>query len=278
MSCIYKIRICDNLTKNEKKLSNYILENVNEVIYDSIQSIASKTDTSPAAIIRFSKKLGYNGFSELKVDLAKDNTDQLPLFSEEICMKDSLNTIVKKSMTSDTSTVEQTYKLLKIETLENAVEAMKKAKKIYLFGISSSGICCYDLAQKLSRIGYDVVFFNDFHMQLAATTYITNEDVALAISYSGNTKEVNVAMEYAKSQGATTIAITQFIKSQLLKFSDLVLYVPSQEKDLRLGAVSSRNASLILTDLLYLGMIKDELDDYKNNLIASRNLVKKLKM
>ena len=65
MSCIYKIKICDNLTKNEKKLSTYILENVNEVIYDSIQSIASKTNTSPAAIIRFSKKLGYNGFSEL---------------------------------------------------------------------------------------------------------------------------------------------------------------------------------------------------------------------
>ena len=109
MSCIYKIKICDNLTKNEEKLSKYILENVNEVIYDSIQSIAYKTNTSPAAIIRFSKKLGYNGFSELKVDLAKDNTDEVPLFPEKICAKDSLNTIVKKSMTSDTSTVEQTY-------------------------------------------------------------------------------------------------------------------------------------------------------------------------
>ena len=115
-------------------------------------------------------------------------------------------------------------------------------------------------------------------MQLAATTYITKEDVALAISYSGNTKEINVAIEHAKNQGATTISITQFIKSPLLKFSDLVLYVPSQEKDLRLGAVSSRNASLILTDLLYLGMIGNELDEYKKNLITSRNLVNKLRL
>ena len=53
--------------------------------------------------------------------------------------------------------------------------------------------------------------------------------------------------------------------------------MPSQEKDLRLGAVSSRNSSLILTDLLYLGMIKDELDAYKQNLMASRNLVNKLR-
>lgn len=278
MSCLYKIKSCENLTKTEEKLSQYIIENVNGIIYDSIQDIAAKTNTSPAAVIRFSKKLGYNGFAELKLDLAKDNTEEIPLFSEKICEKDSLKTIVKKSMVSDTSTVEQTYKLLRIETLNNAVHSMKSAKRIYLFGISSSGICCYDLAQKLSRVGYDVVFYNDFHMQLAATTYITKDDVALAVSYSGNTKEINVAMEHAKAQGATTISITQFIKSPLLKFSDLILYVPSQENDLRLGAVSSRNASLILTDLLYLGMITDELEECKKNLIASRSLVNKLRL
>lgn len=278
MSCLYKIKLCDNFTKSEKKISNYIIENVNAIIYGSVQDIAAKTNTSPAAVIRFSKKLGYNGFTELKLDLAKDNTEEIPLFSEKISEKDSLKTIVKKSLASDTSAVQQTYKLLRIETLNDAVQAMKKAKRIYLFGISSSGICCYDLAQKLSRVGYDVVFYNDFHMQLAATTYITKDDVALAVSYSGNTKEINVAMEHAKSQGATTISITQFIKSPLLKFSDLILYVPSQEKDLRLGAVSSRNSSLILTDLLYLGMIVDELDEYKRNLISSRNLVNKLRL
>jgi DNA-binding MurR/RpiR family transcriptional regulator len=278
MSCLYKIKSCENLTKTEEKLSQYIIEHVNGIIYDSIQDIAAKTNTSPAAVIRFSKKLGYNGFAELKLDLAKDNTEEIPLFSEKICEKDSLKTIVKKSLASDTSTVEQTYKLLRIETLNNAVQAMKKAKRIYLFGISSSGICCYDLAQKLSRVGYNVVFYNDFHMQLAATSYITKDDVALAVSYSGNTKEINVAMEHAKTQGATTISITQFIKSPLLKFSDLILYVPSQENDLRLGAVSSRNASLILTDLLYLGMITDELDENKKNLINSRSLVIKLRL
>lgn len=277
MSCIYKIKSCANLTKTEKKIADYILDNVNEIIYESIQNIASNTNTSPAALIRLSKKLGYSGFSELKLDLAKDNTEEMPLFSEKICPKDSLKTIVRKSKTSDSSTVEQTYKLLKIDTLENAVNSLKKAKSIYLFGIGASSICCYDLAQKLSRIGYNVIYFNDFHIQLASATYITSDDVALAVSYSGNTKEINTAMEYAKNQGATTIAITQFIKSPLLKFSDLLLYVPSQEKDLRLGAVSSRNASLILTDLLYLGMISDELDYYKKNLINSRNLVNKLR-
>lgn len=278
MGCLYKIKSCNNFTKTEKKLAQFITENVNGIIYDSVQDIAAKANISPAAVIRFSKKLGYNGFTELKIDLAKDNTEEVPLFSEKICQKDSLKTIVRKSKASDASAVEQTYKLLKIETLNDAVQAMKNAKRIYLFGIGSSGICCYDLAQKLSRVGYNIVFYNDFHIQLAAATYMTKDDVALAISYGGNTKEVNVAMEYAKNQGATTISITQFIKSPLLKLSDLVLYIPSQEKDLRLGAVSSRNASLILTDLLYLGMITDNLEETKKNLIASRTLVNMLRL
>lgn len=62
-------------------------------------------------------------------------------------------------MTSDTSTVEETYKLLRIETLNHAVESMKTAKHIYLFRISGSGICCYDLAQKLSRVGFNHLLF-----------------------------------------------------------------------------------------------------------------------
>ena len=277
MGCLYTIKSCKNFTTTEQKIADYILNNVNEAMYTSTQELARKTDTSPAAVIRFSKRMGYAGFRELKVDLAKDNSEDVPLFSEKIYNHDSLKTIIKKSKSSDSLAVEQTYKLLKLDTFANAVKALKKAKKIYLYGIGSSSICCTDFAQKLSRLGYNVVFFSDFHIQLAATTYITKDDAALAISYSGNTKEVNTAVEYAKSKGTPIIAITQFIKSPLIKFADLALYVPTQEKDLRLGAVASRNSSLILTDLLYLGMISDDLDKHKENLIASRNLVNKLR-
>ena len=277
MGCLYTIKSCKNFTTTEQKIANYILNNVNEAMYTSTQELACKTDTSPAAVIRFSKRMGYAGFRELKVDLAKDNSEDVPLFSEKIYSHDSLKTIIKKSKSSDSLAVEQTYKLLKLDTFANAVEALKKAKKIYLYGIGSSSICCTDFAQKLSRLGYNVVFYSDFHTQLASTTHITKDDVALAISYSGNTQEVNTAIEYAKSKDTTIIAITQFIKSPLMKFADLALYVPTQEKDLRLGAVTSRNASLILTDLLYLGMISEDLDKHKENLIASRNLVNKLR-
>ena len=155
---------------------------------------------------------------------------------------------------------------------------LKKANNIDLFGIGASAMCCMDFAQKLTRIGRKVIFYQDFHTQLPASYYISKNDVALAISYSGNTKEILVAMKHAKENGASTISITQMNKSPLLKNSDLLLYVPTEEKNLRLGAVNSRNASLILTDLLYFGIICEDLDLYKTYIASTRALTNQIRL
>lgn len=278
MSCITKIKNCKGLTKTEEKIAEYIAKNVDEVIYDSAQILSKKIKTSPAALIRFSKKLGYKGFTDLKLDLAQEDISETTedSFDSFLCNHDTLDAVIKKKATFDLSAMEQTFKLLHKNNLLNAIKHLQEAQKIYLFGISASGICCQDLAQKLSRIGYNIIFFNDMHMQLAATSHIRSCDVALAISYSGHTREVNIAMEHAKKAGAKTIAITQINNSPLQKLTDILLFVPTYEKDFRLGAMASRNSSLILTDLLYLGLIKDDLDEFKSNLKKSRNLVRKL--
>lgn len=278
MSCIAKIKNYTAFTKTEIKLADYIVQHMDEVIYDTAQVLSKKTSTSPAALIRFSQKLGYKGFTDLKVDLAQESDVQQndDIFGSIIDNHDRLEDVMKNKMRSDDDTIKQTFQLLHKDNLQKAIECLKQAEKIYLFGISASAICCTDFAQKLSRIGIDVICYNDVHMQLAATSHIRPCDVALAVSYSGHTKEVNIAMKQAKKAGARTIAITQISNTPLQKLADILLYLPTQEHDLRLGAMVSRNASLILTDLLYLGMIKDDLDDYKEKLKKSRILVKQL--
>ena len=89
-------------------------------------------------------------------------------------------------------------------------------------------------------------------------------DVLVAISYSGETHLVNVGVEKAKELNIPIIAITQYnVRSTLSKLADINLYTPVIEKDLRLGAISSRNASLELTDLIYYGVIKENIDQAK---------------
>lgn len=279
MSCVLKINNCTTYTDTEKKIAKYILNHQNEVIYDTAQSFGIKTNTSAAAIIRFSKKLGYKGFTELKVDLAKDgNKDTInDPFNEKITKDDTLQSIIQKTRQSDLNTVEETYQLLRTEDLNQAIQKLNKAKRIYLLGFGASGVCCLDFTQKLTRVGKEVIFYQDFHMQFAAMAHLTKDDCVLAISYGGNTKEINTALKYAKNCKCSTIGITQLSTNPMQKHCDTLLYVPKLENDLRLGAVSSRNASLILTDLLYLGLIRNDLSTYKEKLTSSRDLVNLLR-
>lgn len=274
MSCLYKIEQSrSTFTETEKKICDYIIKNKHEVVNVSAQILAEKTETSGAAIIRFSKKIGYKGFTSLKVDLAKDLGDKEELFDTIINEGDSYKTLIQKSYALNMQNLKETYKMIPEEDIHRAADAILNSEKIYLYGLGGSGIVCKDFQHKLSRINKMVLYQEDFHIQLAQAAYITSNDVAIAISYSGNTREVNLAMKHAKENGATTIAITKHAKTSLSKLIDIPLYIPIEEKELRLGAISSRFSSLMITDLLYLGVAKDNIEKTRGQIIKTRKLI-----
>lgn len=278
MSCVYKIREgAASYTDTEKKLAEYILSHINEVTLNSAQILAERVGVSAAAVIRFSKKLGYNGFTAMKVDLAKNDTAEITNFDDMIQEDDSMETVLKKAENLNTMLQNQSYRLINAASLEKAVESLLHCETVYLFGIGGSGIVCMDLMQKLTRINRRVVYHSDFHYQLAAAAHMTDKDAAIAVSYSGRTNEVIAALHLAKDMGASTIAITQFKKSPMTKLADSLLYIPSTERDIRLGAISSRNASLIVTDLLYLGLAKCDMAHTKECLVKTKAAIKRLK-
>ena len=279
MSCVFKIKEANaSLTSTERKIADYILEHREETIHASAQSLAESIQTSAAALIRFSQKLGYKGFTALKVDLAQDNEEGQENFDELIKQDDSVEMMLKKAQFTNLRTLNETYKLINVKQLEEAVHIMLNAKTLYLFGVGGSGVVCNDFMHKLTRINHNVVYHEDPHILLARCAHITREDAVLAISYTGETDSVNLAVRYAKDAGAPVIAITQFnAKSQLSKLADIVLHVPTEEKELRLGAIASRTASLVLTDLLYLGVAKDNLDQTKDDLLKTRALIHHMK-
>lgn len=266
-----------NYTKTEKRIFQYIMDHQDEVVYDSAQTLADKTMSSPAAIIRFSKNLGFKGFTELKVELASDtNKVKSSSFNDIINNNDSLETILKKSLQAEIKAIEATYDMIDYQSITEAIHAIQKAKKIYLVGIGSSAISCQDFAQKLVRIQKDPIFYSDFHLQITSMTYMSKDDVVIGISYGGHTKEVIKAMKFAKELGATTIGITQLSKTPLQKYLDIKLYVPTIEQNLRLGALSSRNSTLATIDILYLGLISSDLESYKMKLRATRAAVQQV--
>lgn len=266
------------LTKSEKKVADYFIENYKDAINESTQSIAVATDTSPATVIRFVKTLKFDGLQQLKLAIAADMDSQKPDITDEIIhQKDGLSEIVEKNKRNLINSIERLYALMDLELIEKSVDAIDSAKKVYLFGVGASGIVCYDINYKLSRIGKNVVFNNDIHLQLVSLNFITKEDACVCVSYSGNTKETVLVAEIAKKAGAKTVGICCYGRNELSKICDITLRVPHDERELRLGAISSRNTTLTLLDTIYLAITHRHYPDVLNDIESTRDLIKKLR-
>ncbi len=265
----------DSYTATEKLIAEYILEN--DILQDSAQALGEKTNTSAAAIIRFSKKIGFKGFSDLKMNLAqstKEEKQEVDLIFEP---EDNISTLVEKGCRLNMNTVLKTYQLINIDTLEASIDLLNNASTIYLFGVGGSSVIGLDIYQKLMRIGKKVIYSADLHVQMTFAQSMDQNDAALIISYSGSTTGLVDVARVLHEKQIPFISITQINSNPISKLSTYSLKVPSEEKALRIGAVSSRISSFVITDLLYYGVFKKNFEEHKKKLIDSKDNVSILK-
>ena len=265
-------------TTSDKKIARYIINHPKEIVNSNTSKLAEVIDTSQSAIVRFVKKIGYRGYVDLKVDIAKSlEADNDILKDEVIAESDDIDQLIEKTKNNVLTAVDKTYTLLDVGTLENVVNKINKNNSIYLAGVGSSGLVCEDLLYKLQRAGKIAFYQQDPHTNMALLTNIKKEDVLICISYSGTTKEILLSVDYAKKVGATVISITKSANNILARASDEVLLIPAIEKEMRFGAVSSRFSSQIITDILYYGYVANNMDQVLDNMKVSKELTNKLK-
>lgn len=279
MSCMTKIKQnYEYFTQSEKKIADYIMKNGGEVLNLSAQGLAQETKTSAASIVRFSRSLGLNGFGELKIELAKSlqnsNDEEIDTILKS---EDTVEEMARKVCSRVENTVEETLKLLNFKDLEDAINAIKESETLYVLGVGASALVGMDLQQKLLRINRKCMFSLDSNLALATAVHITDRDVVLAISYGGRTKEVNLAVRRAKDNGAKCIAITKCGKNILSSLCDISLYLPGMEKEIRVGAIHSRFAQLLLTDMIFLGVAKENFEETEQYLRQTKKIVQALK-
>lgn len=269
----------DSMTAAEKKIADFIINNPKGIVGVSVQDIGKNTETSPATVVRFSKNLGYGSLAELKIAIAteSDPTEDKSELYETISSNDDTETLMNKMGSRTIDNIKTTMELTDCTELEKAIKALREAENIYVFAIGASALVAQDFQNKMVRVNKRVIFNLDSNIQLASSVYMTDKDVALAISYSGKTKEVNLAIEQANINGARTIAITKCGKSSLSSMANIILNIPSTEKELRLGAIASRVSQFLVSDMLFLGVVQNQLDVTEKKLIQTRDIIANLK-
>lgn len=259
----------NNLNPTEKRIAVYILENIEEIPHLSIKLMAERSGTSEAAIVRFCKTIEFNGYKDFKISLLseisanqKDDDNKYT----DIKPGDKLESIIENVCLNNKKSIEDTLQILDYNEVKRAIDAIHKAKRIDFYGVGASGIIAQDGQQKFMRINKFSMAYMDGHLQVTAAANLAKGDVAVIISYSGETKDIIETMDVARGTGATVIAITKYGKSRLSEGADIKLFLSATETSMRSGAMSSRIAQLNMIDILFSGVASLEYKDIKKYL------------
>lgn len=247
--------IYGSLTKSEQKVADIVLNAPDKIIYGSITDLAEMADVGDTTVLRYCRKIGFKGFYAFKVALAQEQSAKSDnpalIVSEQIVKNDSIEETIRKTINLNILAIDETMKLIETKQLEKAVEFFLSAKRIFFFGSGISSITAIDAMYKFLRIGLNASASMETHYQSMAASLLTKDDVAVAITFSGSTKDTINVMKIARNAGARTICITHHLKSPITTMADVVLLMGSKEGPFDGGALETKISQLIVIDILY---------------------------
>ncbi|HHA8989991.1 TPA: MurR/RpiR family transcriptional regulator, partial [Streptococcus pneumoniae] len=192
---------------------------------------------------RFCKKIGYSGFQELKLKMTKDI---LELESQKM----SSDTFIDEIKNNYLSIVESTRKLIDGRQIELAIKLIREANQILMIGVGSSGNAAREFESSLLRIGIISKTVIDTHFQLMHTALLKDNDLIIAFSLSGSTKEVEETLLNAKRKNVKIISITNYSSRNIAKLSDCVLLTSKKESYLEGGSLMAKASQLFIIDVI----------------------------
>lgn len=195
--------------ETEYKIAEAIIKNFGNIEELTLEKLADLCYTSQSSVSRFVKRMGYQNFQELKVDVGRSNGMML---TEMIYDKGQVdyNDIIKIRYDNITKNINATIKTTDIEKLREIAKLLCEYNKISFFGSHLSLAIFYKLQLKLITAGKLALAYNDETQQLLHAKALTNEDLVIVINIAGRWYGMNgEVIENIEKSGAKTILLTQ---------------------------------------------------------------------
>lgn len=281
MNCLLRIRTrYPTLAQSDRKLADFLLADPQRVLYLSSQQLAEEAGISQSSVVKFSQKLGFKGFPAMKLAMSEalasgQNPHSVPVHNQ-ILGDDPLRMVGEKLIKENITAMHASLDINTEERLLASVGLLRNARRVLLVGIGASGLVAKNLSWKLMKIGVNAVAEQDMHALLATVQAMSSEDLLLAISYSGERREINLAADEALRVGMKILALTGFTPNALQQRATLCLYTIAEEQATRSAAISSTSAQMMLIDLLFMALVQQDLENAPQRIRNSEALVKRL--
>lgn len=269
-----------DLRRSEKQAADYILSHMEEAADLPLDRLAYSAKVSQPTVLRMLKALGFNGYKDFRyqlvAELARETDREKPdqiMYGYTLSRQDTLEEIPIKMAATTQRMMEETLKNFSGKSYQKAVQKLKKARLIDIYSVENSEVTAMDLLTKLLYLGLPCRHFSDYYFQRISAGSLTSEDVAVGISYSGESKDTVDVMRTARKAGACTIVITNFRDSTIAKCAD-ILICTSQEQFFYGDAIFSRTTQLLIVDMIYMGIIASDYERYVEQLNRCEKVVR----
>jgi RpiR family transcriptional regulator, carbohydrate utilization regulator len=246
-----------SLSASEQRVAEVVLKQPQWVLDAPIAKLAAKAQVSQPTVVRFCRSLKFNGYPDFRLKLAQslatDSAPGVPYVHRDVGASDSTAEIVSKVFDRGAATLLRVAKSLDTASIDAAIKALTRARRIEFYGHGNSSIVAQDAQYKFFRLGAPAVHYADSHMNRLSAPLLGKDDLVVAISASGRTRELCRSVEMAANAGATIVAIT-VPNSPLSKLAHISIESEIEEDPDIYSPMTSRIVHLTIIDALAVGV------------------------
>lgn len=233
-----------------RKVADVILRQPEMAIYASVNEVAAAATVSEATVMRFCRILGFKGFQDFKIALAREMVIPSVRHHEVMSAEDDV-AIVRTVFQINGASLQDTLEILEIEAVHEAAQLLLNARQVMVIGVSGSGPAVAYTSNRFLLLGLKACIYTDFYLMLMAASLLTREDAVLAISNLGTTRELLETVGIAREREARVICITNNSLSPLARISNPALITASREMTIPEEAVASLVCQISILDALF---------------------------
>jgi DNA-binding MurR/RpiR family transcriptional regulator len=230
--------------------------------------------------VKFCQKLGYSGYQDLRIEItraAATRTVATGAVHASIEAGDDAAVTAAKLLASKLYAVQETLSVNPADRLDAARDTLNRAARVQLSGVGASSLVARDFTYKLQKLGIAATFDADSHIQMANAATLTDRDALVSLSQSGTSLETLRIAETAARRGVSIVTVTGLQPNPLAALATTALRTVTDEERVRSSAITSRDAQLMVTDLLFLRLVQVR-DDAADLITGAAEAVAPLKL
>ncbi len=236
----------------ERRIADFILSDAHLLRDYSSQQLANALGISQSSVVKFSQKLGFKGYPDLKFSIGEELARAGNGSDLDNIDHDGEETPSEVLWRSKGAAREETDLVNSASNFSDAASTLDAARRILVFGQGEDGLHAILFASRIAQLGLDVTVQRDAALVLPSLLALENGDVLFVLSEYGMQSELLPLLRAARGSGARVISVTRHTANPLRTHADIELLVSAHADEPHIEAMAFRSAMQHLLDRLVL--------------------------